>query len=161
VLLPQTGVLMNNGIMWFDPRPGAANSLAPGKRPLSNMCPVVAQRADGAPWLALGASGGRSILPAVLQVLSFVVAHGMSLDDAMHQPRIDVSGGAQVVADPRLPEDVRAALAQRFPTRLLEQRVQPGGYACPCIVLADADGGHLGSADVMSPWSAAVAEDDA
>ena len=43
----QTGITMNNGIMWFDPTPGAPNSLAPGKRCLTNYTPVLAQAADG------------------------------------------------------------------------------------------------------------------
>ena len=42
VVLPRSGVLMNNGVMWFDPTPGAPNAMAPGKRPLTNMCPVIA-----------------------------------------------------------------------------------------------------------------------
>ena len=54
---PQSGITMNNGIMWFDPTPGVPNSLAPGKRCLTNYNPVVAQAADGR-RLALGASGG-------------------------------------------------------------------------------------------------------
>src|SRR4029079_4498802 len=41
VLLPQSGVLLNNGVMWFDPRPGAPNSIAPGKRALCNMLPII------------------------------------------------------------------------------------------------------------------------
>ena len=45
---PQTGITMNNGIMWFDPTPGTPNSLAPGKRCLTNYTPVRgARRADG------------------------------------------------------------------------------------------------------------------
>ena len=37
-------ILMNNGINWFDPRQGKPNSVPPQKKPLSNMCPVIALR---------------------------------------------------------------------------------------------------------------------
>lgn len=158
VVLPTTGVLMNNGIMWFDPRPGSPNSLAPGKRPLTNMCPMIARR-DGKAWFAIGASGGRKILPAVFQIASFLIDHGMSLEDAFHQPRIDASGGDTVSVDPRLPEAVRKALAGQFPTVETELVVYPTNYACPSAVLRDPAGGlHHGLSDVMSPWSGAVAE---
>ena len=101
VMLPETGILLNNGIMWFDPRPGRPNSIAPGKRPLSNMCPTVVELADGR-RAGLGASGGRRILPAVAQLLSFLADFGMSPDDAAHCPRINVDGPDLVEADARL-----------------------------------------------------------
>jgi gamma-glutamyltranspeptidase/glutathione hydrolase len=158
VVLPGTGILMNNGIMWFDPRPGAANSLAPGKRALTNMCPAIALRA-GKPWFAIGASGGRKIFPAVLQISSFLVDHGMNLEDAFHQPRIDASEAEHVAMDPRLPAALRKAIAAKFPTRLNELVVYPTNYACPSAVLHDAKRReNFGVADVMSPWSGAVAE---
>ena len=161
VVLPATGILMNNGIMWFDPRPGTPNSLAPGKRPLTNMCPVIALR-DGKPWFAIGASGGRKIFPAVLQIASFLADHGMYLEDAFHQPRIDASEADYVALDPRLPAAVRKALAEKFPARLHELVVYPTNYACPSAVLRDAKSReHYGATDVMSPWSGAVAQDDA
>jgi gamma-glutamyltranspeptidase/glutathione hydrolase len=112
VVLPATGILMNNGIMWFDPRPGRPNSLAPNKRPLTNMCPLIARRSDGKPWFAIGASGGRRIFPAVFQISSFLIDHDMTLEDAFHQPRIDASGGDAVGVDPRLPESVRKGRAR-------------------------------------------------
>src|SRR5262249_58602511 len=109
----QTGIPMNNGIMWFDPTRGVPNSLAPGKRCLTNYTPVVAETADGR-RLAVGASGGRRILPAVTQLLSFAMDFGMDLDAAIHQPRIDASEGAIVIGDVRLP----APRQQAFPAPL-------------------------------------------
>ena len=159
VVLPTSGVLMNNGIMWFDPRPGSANSLAPNKRPLTNMCPVIVRR-NGKGWFAIGASGGRKIFPAVYQLSSFLIDHGMTLEDAFHQPRIDASGGDFVGVDPRLPASVSKALADKFPVNLTELVVYPTNFACPSAVFRDpATGEHYGVSDVLSPWSGAVAED--
>jgi gamma-glutamyltranspeptidase/glutathione hydrolase len=159
VVLPTSGILMNNGIMWFDPRPGSPNSLAPGKRALTNMCPVIALREDK-PWFAVGASGGRKIFPAVMQLSSFLVDHGLSLEDAFHHPRIDASGGDSVGIDPRLPDAVKKALAEKFPVTETELVVYPTNFACPSAVLRDPKSGeHFGVTDVMSPWSGAVAQD--
>ena len=113
---PQSGVTMNNGIMWFDPTPGGPNSLAPGKRCLTNYTPVLAEAADGR-RLAVGASGGRRILPAVAQMLSFVMDYGMDLEAAIHAPRIDASEGAVVIGDVRLPTPVREGLRSAFRLR--------------------------------------------
>jgi gamma-glutamyltranspeptidase/glutathione hydrolase len=158
VVLPKTGVLVNNGVMWFDPRPGRPNSMAPGKRPLTNMCPVIARR-DGRGWFAAGASGGRKILPAVFQVSAFLVEHGLDLDSAVHHPRIDVSDPDLVTMDPRLALEILGALSANFPTRPLEHVAYPSGYACPQVVLQDGDM-RYGVGDVMSPWSAGVSEDE-
>ncbi len=158
VVLPDTGILMNNGIMWFDPRPGSPNSLAPSKRPLTNMCPVIARK-NGKAWFAIGASGGRKIMPAVCQIASFLIDHGMTLEDAFHQPRIDASGGENVGVDPRLPEAVKSALAEKYPVTETELVVYPTNFACPSAVFRDPnDGTHYGITDVLSPWSGAVAE---
>ncbi len=156
VVLPGTGVLMNNGVMWFDPRPGQPNSPAPGKRPLTNMCPVIVRR-GGEPVMAVGASGGRRILAAVVQMLAFVGDFGMDPAAAAAYPRIDVSGPDEVSADLRLPEDVIAALAAESPVAVVEHAVMPINFACPnCIV--QAGGERTGISDVMTPWSAAVAQ---
>ncbi len=161
VVLPSSGILMNNGIMWFDPRPDSVNCIAPGKRPLTNMCPVIATR-GGKPWFAIGASGGRKIFPAILQISSFLIDHEMNLEDAFHQPRIDASGGDVVTVDTQMPGVIRNALADEFPVEPVELLVYPTNYACPSAVLHDADSGeNFGVADVMSPWSGAVAEGDA
>ena len=70
-----------NGIMWFDPVPGKPNSIAASTKPLANMCPALLSR-DGKPFAALGACGGRRIIPAVSQLISFLVDYGMTLERA-------------------------------------------------------------------------------
>ena len=155
VMFPTTGVLMNNGIMWFDPRPGRPNSIAAARRPLSNMCPVVVDRGDGDRF-ALGASGGRRIMPAVAQLVSFLVDFGLDLDEAVHAPRIDASGGEQVSVDPRFPPEVASALGERFPIGIHPNGVYPVMYACPNTAGALRDGSRVGAAYVMSPWALAA-----
>ena len=156
LLLPETGLLMNNGMMWFDPRPGRPNSIAPGKRPLANMCPVVVADQDG-PWLALGASGGRSIMPAVAQILSFLIDYGMDLELAFHQPRLDESGSGVVTVDLRLGSATLAAVAALGPAEQGETRAYPALFANPSAVMRRG-GRNIGMADIASPWSGAVGE---
>ncbi|HMD62398.1 MAG TPA: gamma-glutamyltransferase [Stellaceae bacterium] len=156
-VLPRTGILMNNGVMWFDPRPGRPNSIGPGKRALTNMCPVVVAR-DGRPWFGAGASGGRRILGAVLQLASFVVDFGMDPEAAAHHPRVDVNGGDRFGIDRRLPAEIIERLSRQPGATLVEHTVFPTRFACPNLVLRGADAINYGTSDVMSPWSAAVAE---
>ncbi|HEY1795995.1 MAG TPA: gamma-glutamyltransferase [Stellaceae bacterium] len=155
-VLPQTGILMNNGIMWFDPRPGAANSMAPGKRALTNMCPLVVAR-DGRPWFGAGASGGRRIVGAVTQMASFIVDFGMTPEEAAHHPRVDVRGESGIDFDDRLPAAIQEKLGAHGGSPV-EHTVWPQQFACPNLILRGDDGINLGITDAMSPWSAAVAE---
>ena len=152
VMLPRTGILMNNGIMWFDPLPGGPNAIAPGKRPLSNMCPAIVERADGFRF-AVGASGGRRILPAVMQLISFLVDYGMDMEQAFRQPRIDVSGTDLVSVDRRLAVDIAAELAESVQTEPAQHGVYPALFACPNAVGTDANGRQSGASFVMSPWA--------
>ncbi len=156
-VLPGSGILMNNGVMWFDPRPGRANSIGPGKRALTNMCPVVVAR-DARPWLGIGASGGRRILGAVLQLASFILDFGMDPEAAAHYPRIDVNGSERFGIDRRLSPEIIERLSGQPGATLVEHTVLPSRFACPNLVLRGADAMNYGISDVMSPWSAAVAE---
>jgi gamma-glutamyltranspeptidase/glutathione hydrolase len=157
VMLPGTGILMNNGIMWFDPRPGSPNSVAPGKRPLSNMVPTVVTRADGSGLMGLGASGGRRIMASILQLVSYVTDFGMDLNQAFATPRIDVSGEAAMTVDTRLEPDIRRALGEKYAIEELPHGVTPSLFACPNAVRDDHAGHHEGAAFVMSPWAKVAA----
>lgn len=159
VLSPSTGIMMNNGMMWFDPVPGKPNSIRPGARPLSNMCPTVALSPRlGA--LAIGASGGRKIMPAVAQILSFLVDFGMDLDGAFHCPRIDVSGGDVALIDRRLGRSVADAVGKSMTAELTDLAPYPAQFANPSATQAAPDGMRAGATDLASPWSGAVTQSD-
>ena len=66
---------------------GKANAIAPGKRPLSSMTPTIVLQGDQ-PLLVLGAPGGSRITTTVLEVISNVIDHGMSLQQAVDAPRV-------------------------------------------------------------------------
>ncbi|AXS40096.1 gamma-glutamyltransferase [Breoghania sp. L-A4] len=155
VVSPSTGLLMNNGIMWFDPEPGKPNSLAPAKKCLMNVCPTLGEK-DGKRF-AIGASGGRKILPAVLNLASFLMDFGMDLETAFHQPRVDNSGGGTTVADEDLPPDIIASLEKIQPTETARRTVYPSAFACPAAVIRE-NGMNTGCTEIMSPWGDAVAE---
>ncbi|WP_394827828.1 gamma-glutamyltransferase family protein [Pendulispora albinea] len=156
VTLPETGILMNNALMWFDPVPGKLNSIGPGRTPLSNVCPVVARTGDGG-TIALGASGGRRIFPAVMQLLVFLIDRGMTLDEAVHHPRIDVSGDPWVVADRYLPADALEALGRKYEVRTEQNAVFPNYFACANAVVRDGRSGvNHGAAYVVSPCAGAA-----
>jgi gamma-glutamyltranspeptidase/glutathione hydrolase len=157
VVSPSTGLLMNNGIMWFDPEPGKPNSLAPNKACLMNVCPTMGEK-DGRRF-AIGASGGRKILPAVLNLTSFMMDFDMGLEEAFHQPRIDNSGGGTIVADSTLPDDIIAALKHVHPVVTTERNVFPYAFACPAGVMRDG-GMNMGCTEIMSPWGDAVREQE-
>jgi gamma-glutamyltranspeptidase/glutathione hydrolase len=98
MVVPGTGILLANGMIWFDPEPGRANSVAPGKRPLVNMVPALAFR-RGEPYLTVGAPGGRKIISAVPQVISNMADMGASPQAAIEAPRLHTEGGELWVDD--------------------------------------------------------------
>jgi gamma-glutamyltranspeptidase/glutathione hydrolase len=156
-MLPGNGITMNNGIMWFDTRPNQPNSIGAGKRPLCNMLPTLVLDGDK-PWLAVGASGGRRIMPAVMQILSFLIDYKLPLEAAFHQPRIDASIQGQPWYDPLHPADVQTAITARFPGALAKRRDPlPLNYACPSAVMFGADGDCTGMVEIAQPWASVSA----
>jgi len=117
VVVPGTGILLNNGMIWFNPEAGRPNSVAPGKRALVNMVPVLGF-SKGVPYLTLGAPGGRRIVSAIPQVLATLVDSGCDLQAAIEAPRLHTES-AEVLVDRRVGDKALATLGR------LGQRVVP------------------------------------
>ncbi len=155
VVLPKSGILMNNGVNWFDPA-GGPNGIAPARRALANYAPAI--MTGGGETIAIGGCGGRKIIPAVFQLLAMIADFGMDLDAAFHQPRIDVSGGTSVAVDRRLGDKAIAALAEAFDTVLAEPVPFPMPFTIAGAVRR-ARSQNEGATEPEMPWSEAVSED--
>jgi len=142
VVLPSTGILMNNAVSYFDPRPGYPTSMAGRKRiNASNMCPMIAIR-DGEAIFALGASGANHIMPCTTLIAALMLDFGLSLEDAMHHPRIDASDRGSIRVDPRLGDEVLAALSEDFELEVAQLLVFPKLYSCPSGISRDPASGY-------------------
>ncbi|MBN9564275.1 MAG: gamma-glutamyltransferase [Alphaproteobacteria bacterium] len=110
-IVPGTGMIPNNYMHLFDPRPGRALSVAPGKRITTSMAPLIALR-GGKPAFALGLPGGLRIFGSAMQAVINLIDHGMSLQEAVEAPRLWTQGFA-LELETGFPEPVRAALRER------------------------------------------------
>jgi len=90
-MVPGTGIIPNNYMMNFDPHPGRALSVAPGKRVPTSMAPMMVLRDGHLRW-ALGLPGGLRIFPSALQAIVNLIDHGMTLQQAIEAPRIWTEG---------------------------------------------------------------------
>jgi gamma-glutamyltranspeptidase/glutathione hydrolase len=161
VVVPGTGVVLNNELDDFSIQPGVpnyfgaiggdANAVAPGKRPLSSMSPTLVLK-DGQPILALGAAGGPKIISAVAQELVCLLDLGMTPQAALAQPRLHHQWRPdQLVVEKALPRDLRAALAKRG-----HKIKMVSATAISQIVARTADArGFIGAADSRAGGSAA------
>jgi gamma-glutamyltranspeptidase/glutathione hydrolase len=110
-MVPGVGTIPNNYMVNFDPRPGGALSIEPGKRVTTSMAPMMALR-DGRVRFALGLPGGKRIFPSAMQALINLIDHGMTVQEAVEAPRVWTEGNALEVED-TFPESVLRVLRDR------------------------------------------------
>ena len=144
-----TGVILADGMLWFNPGPGRANSISGWKRPLVNMAPVLVLK-DGRPLMTVGAPGGRKIINAVTQVVMNVVDFGMGMQDAIAAPRVDASGLDTMYSQALDPETVDGLRARGHRMAVGPEDYANHSFARPVGVLIDEESGRLrGGADVL------------
>jgi gamma-glutamyltranspeptidase/glutathione hydrolase len=123
VVIPGTGVVMNNQMDDFSIQPGVANyfglvgananAVGPAKRPLSSMSPTIVLK-HGKPLLSLGAAGGPRIISQVVLELVDILDLGMSPAQALAQPRIHHQWlPDELQVEKGLPRELRKDLAKR------------------------------------------------
>ncbi len=124
MIVPGTGVILNNEMDDFAIAPGVrnafglvgaeANAVAPGKRPLSSMSPTLVLGDDGRPILSCGAAGGPKIITTTLQVLVRSIDLNQSLAEAIAAPRVHHQWSPdQAVCEESLNSEVVRQLEQK------------------------------------------------
>jgi gamma-glutamyltranspeptidase/glutathione hydrolase len=98
IVVPGTGLHLNNMLGEQDLNPLGFHRHPPGRRLPSMMSPTVVL-ADGVPELVLGSGGSNRIRSAILQTIVNVIDHGMPVDEAVRAPRVHFEDGV-VYAEP-------------------------------------------------------------
>jgi gamma-glutamyltranspeptidase/glutathione hydrolase len=143
LVVPGTGICLQNRGACFSLEPGHLNSLAGGKRPYHTIIPAMALR-HGKLWLSFGVMGGYMQPQGHLQVLVNMVDYGLAPQTALDAPRfrVDEKGGPRVYIEEGVPAETRAALAGIGH----ELQVEPtfsGGFGSGDIIAIDAESGAL------------------
>jgi gamma-glutamyltranspeptidase/glutathione hydrolase len=100
ITVPNHGFILNNELTDFEPVEELANSPAGGKRPRSSISPTIVTTSEGDPILALGSPGGSTIITTVLQILVNDLDFGMTLPEAIAEPRASQRNTATTSAEP-------------------------------------------------------------
>ena len=111
VQVPGTGMIANNYMHNFDPHPGRALSISPGKRVFTSMAPMMVIE-DGRVRYALGLPGALRIFPSAFQAVVNLIDHEMDVQEAVEAPRVWTEGGL-LELEPAFSDETAHALAQR------------------------------------------------
>ncbi|PZC43672.1 MAG: gamma-glutamyltranspeptidase / glutathione hydrolase [Chloroflexi bacterium] len=110
VVIPGTGIFLNNTMGDFDPIPNQLNSIKPGKRPRSAMAPTIFLK-NNKPALVIGSAAGPRIITAVAQVAMNVLVHNMDVQSAINAPRFHYHGD-DLVMEGRISNEVASRLTK-------------------------------------------------
>lgn len=112
LVVPDTGIVLQNRGSLFRFEADHPNVFAPQRRPFHTLCPVIVLSND-LPWLALGTPGGDGQTHTIVQVLNNIQLFGMSPQEAIDAPRLRRLGDGSLAIEDRVPQDVRDALEAR------------------------------------------------
>lgn len=147
VMVPGTGILLNDHMSDFVPKPGSPNSIEPGKRPLSSISPTLVLDPSGRSFMTIGSPGATRIFTTVAQVISHVVDFGMPLQDAIAAPRWYQPHSGSLSLEGRVPENAREALVSLGHRLALRGDWDPYFGGVQAVLFERASGLLVGGAD--------------
>ena len=151
VTIKGTGIILNNKMKGYDPRPGQPDSVKPRiiKPPPSGSTILLK---DGAPYMVIGSPGGYKQVCAVARSIHSFMDYGMTIREAINAPRVFVQSG-RVFIDSRIPGEVCDALVGKGHDLSVVDR--EFGFARPNAIVIDPATGLLhGGIDGQPPRGA-------
>lgn len=151
LVIPGTGIIMNNEMTDFDySNPNSINAPRPGMRPLSSMSPTFVFTPEGDPLMSLGTPGGYTIFFTVMQNISNVIDHGMSVNEAINVERTSYHPAGAYYGDEFYlyiePEEDKESIDQAILDELTDRgqivKSQHDYYGSTNAVYLDKDGFH-------------------
>jgi gamma-glutamyltranspeptidase/glutathione hydrolase len=160
VIIPGTGILLNNQMDDFSTQPGVpnafklvgaeANAIAPGKRPLSSMSPTIIFK-DDVPVMTAGAAGGPTIITQVMLAITNHLALGDPLDKALARPRFHHQWNPDTLwVEATMPENIIKGLELRGH----QVRTRTAAGATQAIIRADDGKTLIGVSEPRVPGKA-------
>lgn len=137
VVVPGTGILLNNQMRLFHAWEGSANSVVGGKRPASSMMPTLLFEGSRAA-MAIGASGATRIVTALMQIMFHHLGRDIPLEKAVREARVHAEED-QMMCDPDIADTARA-VAGELGLSLSVQPVRDPMMAVCQTISVDADG---------------------
>ncbi|MCA1646394.1 MAG: gamma-glutamyltransferase [Chloroflexi bacterium] len=136
VVARATGILLNNGMTWFDPEPGHVNSIQPRKRILWAPTPTLVVR-DGQPFLVVGAPGGRRIISAVVQSLVNLLDFGLRVQAGVTTPRTHCEGPTTEIDGRAAPDTISGLSSMGHRLKVIEENSSLFRFARPSAIRID------------------------
>ncbi len=152
IVVPGTGICLQNRGANFSLDPQSPNALAPNKRPYHTIIPAMAFR-NNVPWLSFGVMGGFMQPQGHVQVLLNQVDFGMDPQRALDAPRARVFGDGSVALEEAFDNDTRVALMARGHRLVHAEQEEFGGGQ---IILLDPETGALAAGSDSRKDGAAV-----
>ena len=112
LVVPETGIVLQNRGALFRFEEDHPNVFAPRRRPFHTLCPVIIL-SNERPWLAIGTPGGDGQTHTLTQVINNIALFGMTPQEAIDAPRLRRLNDGSLAIEEAVPQEVRDVLAGR------------------------------------------------
>ena len=147
VVVPGTGVSLQNRGAGFSLAAGHPNRVGPSKKPFHTIIPGFCMAADGQPLIAFGLMGGPMQAQGHLQLMNRIAKHGQNPQAAADAPRWRILAGRKVAVEPSMDNGLVAALERKGHDVVIEQTNDSFAFGGAQIVMRTDDSGYIAGSD--------------